>query len=106
MKQKLLQRPLEGVRRVLRGEVHLCEALTKQLRCRISSCPERKQNSPSELLSEREIEMFEVLGRGRRTREIAQLLHLSEKSIQTHREHIEEKLNVNDAVSLVRQAVH
>jgi DNA-binding NarL/FixJ family response regulator len=106
MKQELPQGPLEGVRRVLKGEVNLSEAMTKQLRCRISSFPERKQNSPSELLSDREIEMFEVLGRRRRTREIVQLLHLSEKSIQTHREHIEEKLNVNDAVSLVRQAVH
>jgi DNA-binding NarL/FixJ family response regulator len=71
-----------------------------------SQLPKRKQNSPSQLLSDREIEMFKVLGRARRTREIAQLPHLSEKSIQTHREHIEEKLNVNDAVSLVRQAVH
>ena len=105
MKQEPPQRLLEGVRRVLKGEVHLSEAMTKQLLCRISSGPEGKGNSPSELLSDREIEVFELLGRGRRTREIAQLLNLSDKTVQTHREHIKEKLNIHDAVSLVRQAV-
>ena len=105
MKQEPPQKLLEGVRRVLKGEVHLSEAMTKQLLCRISSGPEGKGNSPSELLSDREFEVFELLGRGRRTREIAQLLNLSDKTVQTHREHIKEKLNIHDAVSLVRQAV-
>lgn len=105
MKQEPPQKLLEGVRRVLKGEVHLSEAMTKQLLCRISSGPEGKGNSPSELLSDREFEVFELLGRGRRTREIAQVLNLSDKTVQTHREHIKEKLNIHDAVSLVRQAV-
>lgn len=105
-KQELPQRLLEGVRRVLKGEVYLSEAITKQLLCQISSGPEGQHNSPSELLSDRESEVFELLGRRRRTREIAQLLHLSDKTIHTHREHIKERLNLNDAVRLVRQAVH
>jgi DNA-binding NarL/FixJ family response regulator len=105
MKQEPPQRLLEGVRRVLKGEVHLSEAMTKQLLCRITSGPGGKGNSPSELLSDRELEVFEMLGRGQRTKEIAELLHLSDKTVQTHREHIKEKLNLNDAVSLVRQAV-
>jgi DNA-binding NarL/FixJ family response regulator len=105
MKQEPPHRLLDGVRRVLKGEVHLSEAMTKQLLCRISSGPRGKGNLPSELLSDREFEVFELLGRGHRTKEIAQLLHLSDKTIQTHREHIKEKLNIDNAVSLVRQAV-
>lgn len=105
MKQEPPHKLLEGARRVLKGEVHLSEAMTKQLLCRISGGPERKGSSPAELLSDREIEVFELLGRGHRTKEIARLLNLSDKTVQTHREHIKEKLNINDAVSLVRQAV-
>ncbi len=105
MKQEPPQRLLEAVRRVLKGEVHLSEAMTKQLLCRISSGPGRKGNSPSSLLSNREFEVFEMLGRGRRTKEIAQLLHISDKTVQTHRERIKMKLGIKDAVSLVRQAV-
>lgn len=105
MKQEPPHRLLDGMRRVLKGEVHLSEAMTKQLLCRITSGPGGKGSSPSELLSDREFEVFELLGRGHRTSEIAQLLHLSDKTIQTHREHIKEKLNIDDAVSLVRQAV-
>jgi DNA-binding NarL/FixJ family response regulator len=105
MKQEPPHRLLDGARRVLKGEVHLSETMTKQLLCRISSGPAGKGGSPSELLSDREFEVFELLGRGHRTREIAQLLHLSDKTIQTYREHIKEKLNIDDAVGLVRQAV-
>ncbi len=105
MKHEPPQKLLGGVRQVLKGEVHLSEAMTKQLLSRISSGPQGKGNSPAELLSDREIEVFELLGQGRRTREIAQLLHLSDKTVQTHREHIKAKLNIPDAVSLVRQAV-
>lgn len=105
MKQEPPERLLQGARRVLRGEVFLSEAMTRQLLCRISNGPAGKGNSPAELLSDRELEVFEFLGRGYRTKEIAEMLHLSEKTIQTYREHIKEKLGLRDAVTLVRRAV-
>ncbi len=105
MKQAPPQHLLDGVRRVLKGEVHVSEAMTSQLLCRISGGPGGKGSSPTELLSDREFEVFELLGRGHRTSEIARILHLSDKTVQTHREHIKEKLDIADAVTLVRRAV-
>lgn len=105
MKQEPPQRLIHAMRQVLRGEVALSEAMTRQLLCRISDGKPRAGSSPAELLSDRELEVFELLGRGYPTKQIAQELHLSDKTIQTHREHIKEKLNVTDAVNLVRHAV-
>lgn len=105
MKQEPPTTLLKAVRRILSGEVYLSEAMTKQLLWRISDGGPGKGGSPAELLSDRELEVFELLGRGYRTQEIAKELHLSDKTIQTHREHIKEKLNIPDAVNLVRQAV-
>lgn len=105
MKQEPPERLLQAVRKAMQGEVFLSEAMTRQLLCRISGGPGVKGNSPAELLSDRELEVFELLGRGYRTKEIAETLHLSEKTIQTYREHIKEKMGLSDAVTLVRRAV-
>ncbi len=105
MKQEPPTTLLKAVRQILGGAVYLSEPMTKQLLWRISDGGPGKGNSPAELLSDRELEVFELLGRGFRTQEIAKELHLSDKTIQTHREHIKEKLNIPDAVNLVRQAV-
>ena len=105
MKQEPPTTLLKAVRQILAGAVYLSEPMTKQLLWRISDGGPGKGGSPAELLSDRELEVFELLGRGYRTQEIAKELHLSDKTIQTHREHIKEKLNIPDAVNLVRQAV-
>lgn len=105
MKQEPPTTLLKAVRQILAGAVYLSEPMTKQLLWRIADGGPGKGSSPAELLSDRELEVFELLGRGYRTQEIANELHLSDKTIQTHREHIKEKLNIPDAVNLVRQAV-
>ena len=105
MKQEPPTKLLEAVRQVLKGDVYLSEAMTKQMLARMSGGQANKGTSPAELLSDRELEVFELLGRGFRTKEIASQLHLSDKTIQTYREHIKEKLQIKDAVSLVRHAV-
>jgi DNA-binding NarL/FixJ family response regulator len=105
MKQEPPARLLSAARQVLRGEVSLSEAMTKQLLTRFSSGSAGPGKSPQERLSDRELEVFELLGRGHRTKEIAQTLHLSEKTVQTYREHIKEKLEIADATGLVRRAV-
>ncbi len=105
MKQEPPAMLLKAVRQVLRGEVYLSEAMTKQMLWRLSDGVQGKGTSPAEMLSDRELEVFELLGRGYRTMEVAKELHLSEKTIQTYREHIKEKLKIADAVTLVRQAV-
>lgn len=105
MKQEPPSTLLTAVRLALKGEVYLSETMTKQMLSRLSTGKAPRGSSPSELLSDRELEVFELLGRGHRTKEIAEQLHLSDKTIQTHREHIKEKLQIKDAVSLVRHAV-
>lgn len=105
MKQEPPATLLRAVRQVLGGEVYLSEQMTKQLLWRMSDPGSAKGSSPAELLSDRELEVFELLGRGYGTQDIARELHLSDKTVQTHREHIKEKLQIPDAVNLVRQAV-
>ncbi len=61
--------------------------------------------SPVEVLSDRELEVLEKLGKGLTTREIAENLHLSPKTVKTHRAHIKEKMKFKDATSMVRFAV-
>ena len=105
MKQESAERLLNAVRQVLRGVIALSEIKTRRKLWRISEGKPAPGSSPAELLSDRELEVFELLGQGHRTKEVAHILHLSAKTVQTHREHIKEKLHLSDAVSLVRQAV-
>jgi DNA-binding NarL/FixJ family response regulator len=105
MKREPPSRLLSAIRQVLGNEIALSETMTKHLLCRISGGMAGRGNSPTELLSDRELEVFELLGRGQRTKEIALELHLSEKTVQTYREHIKQKLDLPDAVSLVRRAM-
>ena len=58
-----------------------------------------------ERLSNRELEVFGLIGQGRGTREIAEQLHLSVKTIESHRAHIKEKLNLKNATELVHRAI-
>lgn len=105
MKDAPAQTLLDAIDRVLRGEVYLSEAVTKQVLEKFSLGKRVRGTSPPELLSDRELEIFQLIGRGLRTKEIAFELSLSDKTVQTHRERIKEKLNLSDAVSLVRCAV-
>jgi DNA-binding NarL/FixJ family response regulator len=63
------------------------------------------ETSPIESLSDREIEIFGMIGRGQTTRQIAGELHLSVKTVETHRENIKAKLGVKNSAELGRQAV-
>lgn len=105
MKQESAPVLLKAIRRVLKGEVYLSETMTRQMLSQMAGARNVQPGSPAELLSDREFEVFELLGRGHRTKEIADMLHLSSKTIQTYREQIKNKLAISDAVSLVRRAV-
>ena len=105
MKQQPPQELVKAIRRVLQGEVYLSEAMTRQMLYKIAGESKVRGSSPSEVLSDREFEVFELIGQVRSTSQIATLLHLSVKTVQTHREHIKQKLSLKDGVSLVRYAV-
>ncbi len=94
---------LHAIRQVLAGEIYLSEAMSRQM---LHSLAGTTQGVPLvERLSDRELEVFEHLGRGRKTKEIADDLHLSVKTVQTYCEHLKEKLQLKDATSLVRFAI-
>jgi DNA-binding NarL/FixJ family response regulator len=106
MKREPPQKLLQAVRKVLQGGLFFSEAVTARMLQRVSRNPSREVRLPIERLSDRELEVLELIGRGRTTRQIANELHVSMKTIQAHREHLKEKLDLPDATSLVRFAVH
>lgn len=105
MKHEPPPKLLYAIRQVLAGEIYLSEAMTRQMLHDMAQSPGAKAVSPVELLSDRELEVFEQLGQGRKTKEIAADLHLSVKTVQTYCEHLKEKLQLKDGTSLVRFAV-
>lgn len=96
---------LAAIRCVLSGRVYLSEAMSGKVIASFTGRRPRGSNSPIEQLSDREFEIFELLGEGKSTREIAGQLHLSPKTVDVHRSHIKRKLELKDSISLIRYAV-
>lgn len=94
---------LKAVRRVLDGERYLSSEMTLRLEKHGGTFPEEH---PAQRLSDRELQVFNLLGRGHGTRKIAERLNLSHKTIESHRENIKKKLGLRNHNELVRRAVH
>ncbi len=105
MKHEPTPKLLHAIRLVLAGEIYLSETMSRLILHRVADPHINQGVSPVECLSDRELEVFEGLGRGRKTKEIAADLHLSVKTVQTYCEHLKTKLHLKDATSLVRFAV-
>jgi DNA-binding NarL/FixJ family response regulator len=71
----------------------------------LSGTRPRGSKSPIEKLTDREFEVFQLIGQGKSTRDIAEQLHLSPKTVDVHRGNIKEKLELTDATALIRHAV-
>lgn len=102
-KERPAKELLEAVRKVARGEFALSQSMTERL-VRRGINPTRKGPSGVERLSDRELEVFELIGRGLGTRDIAERLSLSIKTVESHRENIKSKLNLDSGTELSRQA--
>ncbi len=96
---------LEAIRQVLRGEVYVSPRMSARILEGLSTRRPRGSSSPIEKLSDREFEVFQMIGQGKSTRDIATQLHLSSKTVDVHRSHIKEKLELKDATALIRHAV-
>lgn len=109
MKNNASDQVVEAIRQVLRGRVYLSPEMTSAL---VSSQVGASQGegdlssgtSPVEALTDRELEVLTLMGRGLERREIAEALSLSPKTIDTHRSHLQEKLSVEGSASLRRYA--
>ena len=99
---------LQAVHKVLDGEVYLSPKMTNRMLRKLSGNKDtaQKQLAGIDKLSDRELEVFELIGHGLSTHKIAEKLNLSEKTIETYRAHIKEKFNLDDASELTRAAVY
>ncbi|MBP7053401.1 MAG: response regulator transcription factor [Phycisphaerae bacterium] len=105
MKQEATEKVVTAIRRVLAGEVYVSNGMAAKMVSKLVGGPGRKTGSPVECLSDRELEVFRMLGEGYNTREMADKLHLSVKTIETYRAHIKDKLGLQDASELLRSAI-
>jgi DNA-binding NarL/FixJ family response regulator len=96
---------LHAIRQVLRGEIYVSPKLAAGLLENLSSRRPRGSDSPIKQLTDREFEIFQLIGQGKSTRDISEQLHLSPKTVDVHRANIKTKLELKDATALVRHAV-
>lgn len=104
-KQVMSEKIVDAIRCVLDGKIYLSPFMTERLLQRAIGAAPQLAPSPVESLSNRELEIFKMIGKGRTTRQIAAEVHLSVKTVETHRENIKGKLNVPNSVELSREAV-
>jgi DNA-binding NarL/FixJ family response regulator len=105
MKEAGGERVLEAVRQVLAGRVYLSPSMTSNVLSGLGGRGAAQSRSPFARLTDREMEVFQLVGQGKSTREIARLLNLSPKTVDVHRGHIKAKLELGDNTALIRQAV-
>ncbi|MEX1366290.1 MAG: response regulator transcription factor [Nannocystaceae bacterium] len=105
MKGEETDEVLEAIREVLKGEVYVSKHLQSVLVQRAADPGPNAPSSAVESLSDRELEVFELVGRGQPTREIAKQLSVSVKTVETHRHRIKEKLGLSSGTQMVRYAI-
>lgn len=96
---------VEALRKVKDGNTYLSSRMTDYILNQFVNSPEEPRKSRIDSLSDREIEVFELIGRGMITKQIAAKLELSPKTVETYREHIKMKLNLANGTELTRHAV-
>jgi DNA-binding NarL/FixJ family response regulator len=105
MKQEGGQKFLQAIRRVLAGQVFVSEKMSARILENISGTAAQNSISPVRRLSDREFEVFQLIGQGVGTSDIATRLHLSVKTVEVHRANIKQKLGLATGTELVRFAV-
>lgn len=96
---------VSAVRQVLNGGLFLSNKIGSQIIMKIASGAPQNNDNPLSLLSDRELEVFELMGQGEATKDIASRLHISVKTVESYKARIKEKLHINTANDLLRAAV-
>jgi len=104
-KQESTRNILLAIRRVLDGGIHVSEGISSILVRRMIGGLKIEESSPVSRLADRELEVFQLIGRGNGTRKIAENLGLSVKTVESYRARIKEKLQLDDGVQLLQRAV-
>jgi DNA-binding NarL/FixJ family response regulator len=105
MKQEATERVLVAIRRILEGKVYLSERLTNKMLEQFVHGAGSSKNNPLMTLSDRELEVYRLIGAGHGTRQIADELHVSVKTVESYQAHIKEKLSLRNARELVQHAI-
>ncbi len=105
MKQDVVNKVLDAIRRIRNGQLYVSDEVANQMLNRLVSGETAEDASPVATLSDRELEIVNLIGHGMLTREIASQLHVSIKTVETHRAHIKDKLNLRNATQLVQFCV-
>jgi DNA-binding NarL/FixJ family response regulator len=105
MKQEATEKVLIAIRRIMRGDVYLSDRVSSKMLQQYVRGSTTARQSPVAELSDRELEVFRLVGEGHGTRQIAEDLHLSVKTVETYQAHIKEKLSLRNARELVQHAI-
>jgi DNA-binding NarL/FixJ family response regulator len=108
MKQAPQETVMNAIRRVLNGETYLSEKMAARLLRSFTGArgaAADPEASPLERLSDRELQVFRLIGQGRSVKDIAEALFLSPKTVETHKEHIKQKLKLASSNDLLRYAI-
>jgi len=105
MKQEAPQTLLAAIRKVLAGQVHVSDAMGASLLQGMVGGKNPEGKLPMDRLTDRELEVFRMIGSGQTVKEIAEKLFLSAKTVEAHREHIKQKLNLKSSAELLRYAI-
>ena len=104
-KQEALGSVLEAVREVIHGRTYLSPSMASEVISNVVLSKREPGTNPTDALTDRELEILERIGKGEEVKTIAQALHLSPKTVETHRAHIKEKLRLSNARQVARYAV-
>jgi len=105
MKRETTQKVIDAIRRILEGRLYVSDAVAQAMTARLVEGGARGARSPIEQLSNRELEIFELLGQGLGTRQIAAMLHVSMKTVQAYCARMKEKLDLASGTELLREAI-
>jgi DNA-binding NarL/FixJ family response regulator len=105
MKQAGGKKMMEAIRQVLGGRIHVSEKMSARILENFSGRRAESGRSALEMLTDREFEVFQLIGQAKTTRDIAEQLHLSVKTVEVHRLNIKRKLQLQTATDVVRHAV-
>src|SRR5580698_7330932 len=105
MKQEATEKVLVAVRRILNGEIYVSDRIANRLLKHYITGSGALRNSTIADLSDRELEVFRLIGEGHGTRQIAEELHVSVKTVESYQAHIKEKLSLRSARELMQHAI-
>jgi DNA-binding NarL/FixJ family response regulator len=105
MKQEATEKVLVAVRRILSGEIYVSDRIANQMLKHYITGAGTLRNSSIADLSDRELEVFRLIGEGHGTRQIAEELHISVKTVESYQAHIKEKLSLRSARELMQHAI-